>query len=109
MRKFICASALFAAITVAPFAATAAPKSGCPATASGWKEYSVEYVGRLLYKEVGAWTTKTAAIAEIDQRFDRNGDNSVCLATRWEDLNPESNWYEFTLYIVADNDANATT
>ena len=46
--------------------------------------------------------------AEIGQRFDRNGDGGVCLATRWEDLNPKSNWATFTLYLVADNNANAT-
>jgi hypothetical protein len=108
VKKFVFASAMLAAITVVPFTSDVAAASGCPATSSRWEEYSVAYVGKLLYKEVGAWSTKAAAIAEIDQRFDRNGDDHVCLTTRWDDLNPQSNWDGFTLYLVADNSANAT-
>jgi hypothetical protein len=103
VKKLIYASAVFAAITVAPFAANAAPKSGCPATPARWEHLTVtEAVQRL--NDGGVLVTE----AEIDQRFNRNGDDEVCLATRWEDLNPKSKWSGFTLYIVADNNANAT-
>jgi hypothetical protein len=94
---------MFAAITVAPFAANAAPASGCPATASGWKFMSVADVTSRLVAG-GVPVTE----AEIDQRFDRNDDDDVCLAIRWENLNPKSKWSGFTLYLVADNNANAT-
>jgi hypothetical protein len=99
----MCASAVLAAITVAPFAANAAPKSGCPATPARWEYLTIDEVVERL-NDGGV----DVSAGEIDQLFNRNGDEHVCLATRWEDLNPKSKWATFTLYIVADNNANAT-
>ena len=108
MKKLMCASAVLAAITVAPFAASAAPKSGCPATPARWERATVQEVGNLIYT-LGYVDSVDDGVAEITQRFDRNGDRLVCLATRWENLNPNSKWFGNRLYIVADNNANATT
>jgi hypothetical protein len=109
VKKLIGASVALLAISMAPFAAAAAPKTGCPATSARWTKYSVVDAGMLLFEEVGAWDSPKDAIAEIDQRFNRNHDEDVCLAMRWgDDLNPKSNWSGFDLYLVADNNANAT-
>ena len=106
MKKLMFASAMFAAVTVAPFAANAAPKSGCPATPARWEKEFVDDVGHLIFS-LGYGDTLEDAITII-QSYDRNGDGDVCLATRWEDLNPKSKHFGMSLYIVADNNANAT-
>lgn len=101
-----------------PAIAAAAPKTGCPAEASGARELTVGDVAEAVYAGLLVDPYGSAdALAVALSSYDRNGDDHLCLMTRWgADLNPKSHWYRLgvdslgeptTLFIVFDNNSNA--
>lgn len=90
--------------------AMASPKSGCP-VGTGWEQASVHEIAETIFDGlvddpgVDLEFFRDNVIAP----FDRNGDQQLCLKTMWGDaLNPNSNWYGISQFLVRDNSSNAT-
>jgi hypothetical protein len=112
------AVALLLVAMAAPVAA--APKSGCPATASGWAETSVGAATDRIWPgllDPSAFPGGPSDLEAVIAAEDRNDDGDVCLLVMWgEALNPRSHWYRVGIeilgspteqFFVHDNTANA--
>jgi hypothetical protein len=103
-----------------PGAASAAPKLGCPAAASGWYGGSIGGIASTVWQgllDQSPWTGFGDFEAEI-AALDSNGDGDLCVVARWGDhLNPKSHWYQVGMdaigepasyFLVTDNRANGS-
>lgn len=76
--------------------AAAAPRTGCAAEASGWREGTIDEVAAAVYPEIlpgHPWPTLDDFVAAIAP-LDANSDGSLCVKQIWGDeLNPSSHWY----------------
>jgi hypothetical protein len=107
MRKRFLAGLLVSAVVGLPAVTEAAPKKGCPADSSGWQELEVKDAADNIHEGlIDPLMDLDTLMAQLEG-LDRNGDDSLCLVTRWEDSNPKSRWFGTTLFIVVDNNANA--
>ena len=111
---------ILAAAAALAAGASAAPKSGCPATQSGWSEVSVGYAAERIWPgilDTSPWHDDFDTFLAFVATYDRNDDDDVCLLVMWgEDLNPNSHWYKVGMellgspteqYFVHENTANA--
>lgn len=106
-------------LLAAPAGVVAAPKSGCPAAASGWFLSSPTAAAADFFVHLipGQFATADAFAEAIDAGVDKNGDDQICVKLSWGDnLNPNSHWYRLGLELlgepvhvmtVLDNNANA--
>ncbi len=100
--------ALVAALLLVASPVAAAQKTSCPQGAAGWTQGSVGEVAATIYAGLveGPWGSVEEFAALLEQVYDRNGDDDLCLAIRWTNLQPASHWYGTNLFIVRDNNAN---
>jgi hypothetical protein len=120
MRR-IAFSALVALCLVAlPASATAAPKAGCAAEASGWSLTSPSAAAEAFFPHLlPGFFADPAEFAALLDTVDRNGDDLVCTKLSWGyELNPNAHWYRvgfelgldepLHLLTTLDNNGNAS-
>ena len=107
MRRFIFAAVLVTALA-APATAAAAPKAGCPVSASGWEESSVQQLAADFFPHLlPGQFANVGELAGALAAYDANGDGMLCAKWMWdEELNPNANWYGVVQLLPRDNNAN---
>ena len=92
--------------------ASAAPKTGCGAEASGWSEQSVEAAAATIWEGILDPTPFPGGLAEFTEvvrGVDANGEGNICLRINWGDQpNENGHWFGVELFIAVDNNANGS-
>lgn len=92
--------------------ATAAPKTGCGAEASGWSEQSVEAVAATIWEgllDQSPWPDGLPQFTEEIRGLDVNEEGNLCLKINWgEQANENSHWFGVEFFIVVDNNGNGS-
>jgi hypothetical protein len=115
-KKVVASMLVLGGLIGLPSVTEAAPKAGCPAAISGWRELTVHETVEIVY--AGLLDKENVDKDDLAARLagaDRKGDG-LCLLTLWgDDVNENSHWYRVgmqvlgegtKLFLVIDNNAN---